>query len=262
LVKVGVLQLKVRKQEDNFTEIEKFLMEAKEREAEIVCLPEKWNAISPLNPVEESNGSIFKFLSKMAKKFKIYLIGGAILVKKDEKTYVVSYIFDYNGKCIGEQKKIHLYSYENNYVTSGSELELINTDFGPIGVAICFDLNAFPEVGRTFALNGANLIFNPSMIPVAGIENWHIYLKARALENRMPIVGINAVGDSPAGNILPGESIIIGFNKGHETPAKLKIIKGEKNTEQVVFANLDLDFPKKIRDKRLSHIRTFKIKKT
>ncbi|NVM01345.1 MAG: carbon-nitrogen hydrolase family protein [Candidatus Helarchaeota archaeon] len=261
MVKLGVLQLQVRKDEGNFEKIEELVNEAKKEKIEIVCLPEKWNAKGPLEPIENENGNIFKFLSKMAKNYKLYIIGGAILVKLEDNNYVISYIFDKNGNCIGAQRKIHLYSYENQYVTSGSELELINTDFGIIGVAICFDLNAFPEVGRAYALNGANIVFNPSMIPGGGIENWHIYLKARALENRMPVVGVNAVGGSPAGNLLTGESIIIGFHKGHESPAKLKIIKGEKNKEQLIFADLDLEYPQKLREKRLPHIKSFKIKK-
>ncbi len=261
MVKIGVLQLQVRKDKENFEKIEELINEAKNKNIDIVCLPEKWNAKSPLEPIENENGSVFKFLSKMAKNYKLYVIGGAIVVNLDEKKYVISYIFDKNGKCIGAQRKIHLYSYENQYITSGSELELINTDFGLIGVAICFDLNAFPEVGRAYALNGASIVFNPSMIPVNGIENWHIYLKARVLENRMPVVGINSVGGSPAGNVLTGESIIIGFHKGHETPAKLKIIKGEKNKEQLIFADLDLQYPQKLREKRFSNIKSFKIKK-
>ena len=262
MVKVGVLQLKLRKEEEeNFKKIEELLLEAQNNKAEIACLPEKWNALTPMYKKETKNGVVFRFLSKMAKKYKIYLIGGAIPVNLNDKKYVISYIFDNNGKCIGAQKKIHLYSIENEYITCGSELEIIKTDFGLIGIGICFDLNAYPEVGRTFALNGVNLIFNPSMIPSSGIENWHIYLKARALENRMPIIGINAVGDSPSSYPLTGESIIIGFYKGHPTPAKLKITKGKKNKEQLLLADLDLSYPQKIRQKRLSNIKSFEIKK-
>ncbi|MFX1451253.1 MAG: carbon-nitrogen hydrolase family protein [Promethearchaeota archaeon] len=261
MVKIGVLQLQIRKDEDNFNKIEELINEAKEKGIEIVCLPEKWNAKAALDPIENKEGNVFQFLSKIAKKYKIFIVGGAILVKIDDKNYVVSYVFDNNGKCIGNQRKIHLYSYENQYITSGSELELINTELGIIGVAICFDLNAFPEVGRAYALNGADIVFNPSMISEVGIENWHIYLKARALENRMPVVGVNGVGKSPAGNLMTGESIIIGFHKGHESPAKLKIIQGEKNKEQLIFADLDLKYPQKIRQNRLSNIKSFKIKK-
>ncbi|MHA1379950.1 MAG: nitrilase-related carbon-nitrogen hydrolase [Candidatus Helarchaeota archaeon] len=261
MVNICVLQIKVRSSEENYEKIEELLLEAQSKNVEIACLPEKWNASELMAPIEEENGNTFKFLSKMAKKFDMYLVGGAISIKKDNENYVVSYVFDPNGKCIGAQKKIHLYSYENKYIKSGNELEIIKTKFGPIGVAICFDLNAFPEIGRSFALNGVNLIFNPSMIYDVGIENWHIYLKARALENRMPIVGINSVGKAPSGHLLTGESIIISFYKGHQSPAKLKIIQGPKNKEKLIFANLDLSYPMEIRKKRLSYVKSFSIKK-
>jgi len=260
LVKVGVIQIKIRNPQENFEKIEDFMTEAKNNQAEVVCLPEKWNTTGPMSPIEEESGETYNFLSKMARKFEIYLVGGAITINSNKENFVISYIFDPNGNCIGKQKKIHLYSYENKYVKSGNELEIIKTKFGLIGVAICFDLNAFPEIGRSFALNGVNLIFNPSMIYDVGIENWHIYLKARALENRMPIIGINSVGKAPSGHSLTGESIIIGFYKGHQSPAKLKIIQGKKNEEQLIFADLDLSYPMEIRKKRLSNMRTFKIK--
>ena len=262
MVKIGILQLKVRSTEENLNKIEEMLTQLNTQNVDIVSLPEKWNAFSSKEQLEEENGRIYNFLSTMAKKFKIYLIGGAITVKSNEENYVIGYTFDRTGKCIGAQRKIHLYSFENKYAQSGSELEIINTEFGPIGVAICFDLNAFPEIGRAFALNGVNLIFNPSMIPADGIENWHIYLKARALENRMPIIGMNPVGKAASGYSLTGQSLIIGFYKGHRSPAKLKIIPGKKNEEEIIIADIDLSYPQELRKNRLTHMKSFTIKKS
>jgi len=52
MVKLGVLQLQIRKDEDNFDKIEELINEVKEKSIEIVCLPEKWNAKAALDPIE------------------------------------------------------------------------------------------------------------------------------------------------------------------------------------------------------------------
>ena len=81
--------------------------------------------------------------------------------------------------------------------------------------------------------------------------NWDIYLKARALENRVPVVACNTYGKYLRRNFL-GESKIISFIKGNITPSKLKISEGPSGSSGFIFDDIDLDFPRELRSIRLN----------
>jgi len=259
MVKIASFQIKLRDIKENFEKIREFGEKLSDENVEILCLPEKWNATSSPPETISDESSFLKEIANFAKKYNIYVVLGALAEKAQEKIYVTAYLIDKKGEIMGKQRKIHLYSFEAKKFSKGSEFKVFETDFGKIGIAVCFDLNAFPEVGRAFAIKGTDIIFNPVMVFEEGIENWHIYLKSRALENRMPIVGVNSVGKSPMGNNLTGESLIIGFKKGYESPAKLKLSYGKKGKEEMIITNIDLDYPRKIRAKRLAEIQEFKM---
>ena len=259
MVKIASFQIKLRNIQENFEKIKEQGEKLKDENVEILCLPEKWNATSTPPETVSDESSFLKDISNFAKKYNIYIILGALAEKEQDKIYVTAYFINKNGKIMGKQRKIHLYSFETKKFSKGSEFRIFETDFGKIGIAICFDLNAFPEVGRAFALKGTDIIFNPVMVFEEGIENWHIYLKSRALENRMPIVGVNSVGKSPMGNSVTGESLMISFKKGYESPAKLKLNYGKKAKEEIIITDIDLEYPRKIRVKRLAEIQEFKM---
>ena len=81
--------------------------------------------------------------------------------------------------------------------------------------------------------------------------NWNIYLQARALENRVPIVACNTFGNYFKRKFL-GHSKIISFYEGNISPSKLKIVEGPKNMNGFIFDKIDLNFPKKLREIRLN----------
>ncbi|MEM3587984.1 MAG: carbon-nitrogen hydrolase family protein, partial [Candidatus Jordarchaeaceae archaeon] len=235
----------------NIEKAYKLAREAVDKEVDVICFPEKWNIKNgdPLKDSEDADGPSIKCLERIASENGIYVVGGSIWEKEDKKYYNTSRLFDRNGNCIGLHRKIHLYKFEKTVFTPGDKLEPCKTEFGRVGMTICFDL-VFPEVSRILALKGADIIFNPSFISSSGIENWHIYLKARALENRIPIVSVNAVSNE-RGELWPGLSLIIGFKEGYESPSKLELTEGSTK-EEVIIANLNLDFARKIREIRLS----------
>ena len=264
-IKVAAIQNKKTSKEETFDRVEKLIQEAANANVDIACLSERWNLpgleVANLKQFdrldfkkyfEPQEGDTLQKLSEWAKENSIYLIGGAILENIGDKNYSVSPFFDRSGKLIGKQYKIHLYGIENRFLDRGNEFKFFKTEFGIISMAICFDFNAFPEVARYLAVNGADLVFNPSLIRREGLESWHIYLKARALENRLPVVGCNGIGKNGFGGVFTGECLIIDFQVGHESPAKLKIRQGKKSEEQIVIGDLNLEYARKIRKKRLS----------
>jgi len=259
MVKVAAFQIKIASFNDNFKKIEDKCKKLQDENVDILCLPEKWSQTDVKPEYINDDHPFLNKISNLAKKYKIYIILGALSEKENESSFVTSYFFGKHGELLGKQRKIHLYSFESKYYARGSEFKIFDTEFGKIAITICFDLNAFPEVARALALKGVDLIFNPVMVFESGIENWHIYLKSRALENRLPLVGVNGVGKSPMGTNLTGESLIIKFRKGHESPAKMKFELGKKSEEDLIISNIDLDYPRQIRQKRLAEIQDFKI---
>jgi predicted amidohydrolase len=192
------------------------------------------------------------FLQKSSAELGIYIIGGGIWVYSEDETenHISSGLFNSQGELLGFQRKLHLYLAEKEKFIPGNELKIFETEFGKIGIVICFDMT-FPEVARFYALNDADIIFSPVLIREEGIENWHIYLKARALENRMPICAVNCVGQW-GDQHYAGQSLIIDFKKGYETPSKLQIRCASSNEEQLLLDNVDLNTAQKLRKKRLA----------
>ncbi len=253
-ITVAAIQLKkANSKEENFRSVSRLINEAIKREnVDLVCLPEKWN-IKEGNPPADSespDGPSIRFLESVAEEYGVYVLGGSLWEKWDGKIYNVSRLLDRSGRCVGIHQKIHLYGMEKQFFEPGNRLEPCETEFGKVGLTVCFDL-AFPEVARLLTLKGADIILNPAFIPSDGVENWHVYVKARALENRIPIVGINSVSFE-RGISWPGESIIVGFHEGHESPAKLNILVGKRGEEDVLIQKVDLDYPRRIRAIRLS----------
>jgi nitrilase len=240
-----------------YLEVEKILKKLldKDKGNEIVCLPERWVPYSKkLNSnLQEERGEDYNFVRKLAKNYNINIISGAIWERRSnsEKPAITCYYFDENGEEIGRQDKIHLYSYEREQFESGKELILFKVGKSyHFAILICFDM-AFFETPRAAVENGADLLFSPTQIREDGMFNWDIYLKARTLENRVPVVASNTYGSYLRRRFL-GKSKILSFVKGNISPSKLKIIEAPSNSSGFIFDNIDLDFPQKLRSIRLN----------
>ncbi len=251
-LRIGAIQFaRVRSKEENISRAVKLIRECAKKGCDFVCLPEKWSlGNKPIDKEAELDQTItLENLKEAARENKIYIVGGAILESEGQNYFVSSYIFDPEGKIVGKQRKIHLYEREKNIFSPGNQLNIFETEFGKIGVLICFDL-IFPELPRFLALKGIEILFCPVAIVAKGISNWHIYLRARALENRVPVVGVNLV-DFINDIEIPGRSLIVGFKRGPPTPVLIQTWEGVSNEESIIIADLDLEFAKQIRSIRL-----------
>ena len=239
-----------------YKEIERILRELLEihKNCDIICLPERWIPLfkDPSQNLQEQRGDDYFFIKNLAKDYNIKIISGAIWEKRSslKKPAITCYFFDESGDEIGQQDKIHLYSYERAYFEPSDELKLFKFNKSVyFSILICFDM-AFFETPRLAVENGAGILFSPTQIKESGMENWYVYLKARALENRIPIVACNTFGNYLNRKFL-GNSKIISFYRRNISPSKLKIIEGPKGSSGFIFDDIDLNFPKKLRDIRL-----------
>jgi len=256
-MKVACIQPKIFESRTKcYNEIELILRELLEEHkiCDVICLPERWVPFFRdfTQNFQEQRGEDYAFIKTLAKEYNIKLLSGAIWEKRinSKKPSITCYFFDENGEEIGRQDKIHLYAYERKQFESGKELKLfkLNNSYY-FTILICFDM-AFFETPRLAVENGADILFSPTQIRDNGMENWTIYLKARALENRVPIVACNTYGKFMKRRFL-GNSKIISFRKGNISPSKLKIIEGPKDSRGFIFDKIDLDFPRKLRKIRL-----------
>ena len=255
-MKIACIQPKIHQNLHNcYSEIEHLLKRLIEKftKIDIACLPERWipflNDIS--QNIQKERGESYSFIKNLAGEYQINMISGAIWEKRknSRKPRITSYFINEKGEEIGRQDKIHLYTYEQEHFQPGNELNLFTLDSFLFAILICFDM-AFFETPRLAVENGADILFSPTQIREEGMYNWNIYLQARALENRIPVVACNSVGAYLKRRFL-GNSKIISFVERFVSPSKLKLVEGPKGSG-FVFDDIDLIYPRKLREIRLN----------
>ena len=171
--------------QDNLEQFSALVKHAAEQKADIVCLPEGITIVGTnLNYVSASEpipGKTTEYLGNVARQHNIYIVAG-ILEKDGDVVYNTAVLLDRKGKLAGKYRKVSLPREEiDGGVTPGDATPVFDTDFGKIGIMICWD-STFPETARALAKQGAEVIFLPI---------WGGYLKlvqARALENQVYLV--------------------------------------------------------------------------
>lgn len=162
-------------------------------------------------------GDSVQALIEAAKKFDIYINWSMAEQDPDrfDATYNTSVLVGPEG-FIGKYRKVHLPLCERLVHYPGlGDYPVFDTRIGKIGLEICFD-KCFPEVARSLALKGAQIILNPICWPnISGKEEdpdhyAHVtFARSRAWENMVVFVDSNH-----AGLYMEGHSQIIGPNPG------------------------------------------------
>jgi predicted amidohydrolase len=112
-----------------------------------------------------------------------------------------------DGAIEGTYHKTHLYGVEHDVFTAGDEFPTIETSVGTIGVEICYDLE-FPEVARQLALDGAELLITISANMRPHQHDQELYHGTRAIENGVPHVLCNRVGEERGVDFFGGSGIV------------------------------------------------------
>jgi predicted amidohydrolase len=205
-VKLATVYLKPRNSkspQENLEQFSALTKQAAEQKADIVCLPEAITLVGTnLNYVSASEpipGKSTQYLGNIARQYNLYIVAG-LLEKDGDVVYNTAVLIDRKGNLAGKYRKISLPREEiDGGITPGNETPVFDTDFGRIGMMICWDVT-FPETARALAKQGAEVIF----LPIAG---GHLKLAmARALENQIYLVSssydmISAVFDLE-GNVI------------------------------------------------------------
>jgi predicted amidohydrolase len=194
----------------NLEKAEPLVARAAATGADVVVLPEKWNAIgdgdvlyAAAEPLE--GGETVEAMADWARRHGITLVGGSIAEQREgrEKLSNTSIAFGPDGEVLGVYRKIHMFdvdvdgvSYrESEHERPGEELvDAEIPGLGRVGLSICYDLR-FPELFRILAVRGARLLTIPSAFTAAtGRDHWEPLLRARAIENQAFVLAPNQAG--------------------------------------------------------------------
>lgn len=212
----------------NLLEANRLIAEAAQKGAKLVALPENF-AIMGMNEFDkvkekEQNGAgiIQEFLASTAKKHGVWIIGGTIplVAENDNKIRAACLLYDNNGQQVARYDKSHLFDvsvpdtdekyFESNSIEAGQpEPIVVDTPFGKIGLAVCYDLR-FPEFFRRMVRKGADIIVTPSAFTAeTGAAHWEVLLRARAIENLCYVIAPNQGGFHVNGRKTFGHSMIV-----------------------------------------------------
>jgi len=207
----------------NLSEAERLIEIAVGQGAKLVALPEYF-AIMGIRDTDkvaarekEGSGPIQRFLSKIARKHEIWLIGGSIPLESstEDKVRNACLVFDDKGKQVARYDKIHLFGLdlgnehyrEETTIEAGDKVVVLDSPFGKIGLSICYDLR-FPELYR--AMKDVDIIVVPSAFTeTTGKAHWESLVRARAIENLSYVIAPAQGGYHASGRETHGNSMIV-----------------------------------------------------
>ncbi|MCC8193191.1 MAG: carbon-nitrogen family hydrolase [Deltaproteobacteria bacterium] len=166
---------------------------------DVAVLPELWDlGFYPADALalgDPDGAEAKEFLSGQAKKYGINIVGGSIVCKNEGTIRNRGLVFDRDGALVSLYDKTHLFSPsgEHENFEAGDRLAVYELDGVPVGQIICYDIR-FGELVRTLALKGIKVLFAPAAWPHPRLNHWRLLARARAVENQMFVVAVNAVG--------------------------------------------------------------------
>ncbi|MFI0961486.1 nitrilase-related carbon-nitrogen hydrolase [Streptomyces sp. NPDC021080] len=169
---------------------------------DLVVLPELWAAGAWAydrwgRDAEGIEGPTAAAMSAAARAAGVWLHAGSVVERDADGTlYNTALLFDRSGDLRGRYRKIHRYGFDTGEATlmgGGDDIVTVPTDFGVVGLAICYDLR-FPELFRGLLDAGAELIAVPAAWPAARLTHWRLLTRTRALEEQVFLLACCATG--------------------------------------------------------------------
>ncbi|MDF9392007.1 MULTISPECIES: carbon-nitrogen hydrolase family protein [Methylococcus] len=188
----------------------------------------------------------------LAEQHGIYILAGTFPVRQPDGSYRNrAFLFRPDGTP-EFQDKLQMTRFENEQwlISPGKEIRTFDTEFGRIGINICYD-SEFPLIARRQVEMGANLILVPSCTDTpAGYHRVRIGCQARALENQCYVVQSPTVGSAPWSEAVDvnvgAAAIYTPVDYGYPDDGILAI--GELNRPQWVYAEIDLSSVARVRE--------------
>lgn len=172
-MRLCVIQMDMRLGESsyNFAHAEALLRRAAAEGADTALLPETWNTgFFPADHLPERSdrgGEAVKALcAPLARELNMNIVAGSVSDRRGGRVYNTAYVFDRQGACLAAYDKTHLFTPmgEHEHYAAGDHLTTFSLDGHKCSLLICYDLR-FPELFRTLALQGVELLLLPAQWP-------------------------------------------------------------------------------------------------
>jgi predicted amidohydrolase len=186
--------------------LEQFLalaLESAKHKPDIICLPEGVTVVGTgktyADVAEPIPGPSTERLGEVARQLRSYIVAG-IYERSANLVFNTAVLIARDGTLAGIYRKTHLPREEwESGITPGDEYPVFDTDFGKVGLIICWDVQ-FPEPARAMALKGAEIL----LLPIWGGSD--VLARARAIENHVFLISstfdMRTFIVNPAGRIL------------------------------------------------------------
>jgi 5-aminopentanamidase len=214
------------------------LEEAANQGAQLLVLPEcaitGYMFDSPeeaLPFAEEVPGPSTEVLEHECRRLGLHVVCG--LLERDGDALHNSAVLIGPDGLIGTYRKTHLpFLGVDRFVVPGDEFGVYDTALGRIGVEICYDLR-FPEVTRTLALKGADIVAHPTNFPLAARPQTEFITRARAAENRVYVLTSNRVGKERSAEFCGWSQIV--------EPHGARLAEAGGEEEALLIADVDIE---------------------
>jgi deaminated glutathione amidase len=223
-LRVACIQLTSRADKAaNLEKAEPLVAKAAATGADLVVLPEKWNAIGGPEVLHQAaetleSGESVEAMARWARSYGITVVGGSITERREgrEKLSNTSIVYDPQGSIVGVYRKIHMFDVEvgghvyreSDAEEPGDEPVVVDAEGWRTGLTVCYDVR-FPELYRILALEGAELVTVPAHFTLyTGKDHWELLLRARAVENQYYVAAAAQIGETLPGRLSYGRSLI------------------------------------------------------
>jgi N-carbamoylputrescine amidase len=235
-----------------------YIEQAAKQGVQVLCLQELFNG--PYFCAEQTprwyditekipDGKTIQLMCETARRLGMVMIVPIYEVDLPGIYYNTAAVIDADGTYLGKYRKNHIPHcnpgfWEKFYFRPGNlGYPVFETAVGKVGVYICYDRH-FPEGARALALNGAEIIFNPSAT-VAGLSEylWKLEQPAHAVANQVFIGAINRVGIEKPWEIgqFYGQSYFV-------NPRGEVIATASREEDELLVVEFDLDLIQEVRN--------------
>ncbi|WP_374928384.1 carbon-nitrogen family hydrolase [Kytococcus sedentarius] len=208
-----------------------------EKGQDLVVLPELWPvggfdvkhwderaqvlpAPGPVEATGAADRAVVEAMSAAARDAGVTLHAGSTVERsaqpgpEGKNLWNSAMLFAPSGDLVATYRKVYRFGFDSGEArTIEAGNELVTAPIGPFTahLATCFDLR-FPEYFREGLDAGADLLVIPAAWPMPRREHWRALLRARAIENQMPVVACNTAGTHAGDHEMGGASTIIDAN--------------------------------------------------
>lgn len=224
--KVACLQnTATRDLEANIAWLKAHIEQAVNAGAEFIATAETCTLIKPDNTriasstYSEAQDPGLAMFRQAAKDYSVPIAVGSLMIKTDDKRYVNrAYYIDKNGVIAARYDKLHMFDVqlkngefykESDALSAGDQAVLVETQWGTMGLSICYDLR-FAALYRALAQRGAKVLTIPAAFTqTTGQAHWHILVRARAIETGSFVIATNQCGTHLGNRKSYGHSLIV-----------------------------------------------------